>query len=77
MAKPAFSPANWTRLRLWPLSLGLPKDFAFCAALFQAVGMTQPLALVWYEKLMPGSKLVNRLQDLGYRVLTAPEEKQS
>jgi CheY-like chemotaxis protein len=34
--------------------------------------MTQPLALVWYERLMPGSRLVNRLQDLGYRVLTAP-----
>ncbi len=34
--------------------------------------MTQPLALVLYEKLLPGSQLVNRLQDLGYRVLTAP-----
>jgi CheY-like chemotaxis protein len=55
-----------------PLPSGLPKDFAFCAALFQAVGMTQPLALVLYEKLLPGSQLVNRLQDLGYRVLTAP-----
>ncbi len=32
--------------------------------------MTQPLAIVLYEKLLPGSKLVNRLQDLGYRVLT-------
>jgi CheY-like chemotaxis protein len=31
--------------------------------------MTQPLALVFYEKLMPGSQLVNRLQDLNYRVL--------
>lgn len=30
--------------------------------------MTQPLALVCYEKLLPGSQLVNRLQDLGYRV---------
>lgn len=30
--------------------------------------MTQPLALVLYEKLMPGSQLVNRLQDLNYRV---------
>lgn len=35
--------------------------------------MTSPLALVWYEKLLPGSQLVNRLQDLGYRVLTAPD----
>src|SRR5208282_3546063 len=34
--------------------------------------MTQPLALVLYEKLLPGSQLVNWLQDLGYRVLTAP-----
>jgi len=32
--------------------------------------MTQPLALVFYEKLMPGSQLVNRLQDLQYRVQT-------
>ena len=31
--------------------------------------MTQPLAIVFYEKLMPGSQLVNRLQDLNYRVL--------
>ena len=32
--------------------------------------MTQPLAIVFYERLMPGSQLVNRLQDLKYRVLT-------
>ena len=31
--------------------------------------MTQPLAMVFYERLMPGSQLVNRLQDLNYRVL--------
>jgi CheY-like chemotaxis protein len=30
--------------------------------------MTQPLALVLYEKLLPGSQLVNRLHDLKYRV---------
>ncbi len=30
--------------------------------------MTQPLALVVYERLLPGSQLVNRLQDLKYRV---------
>ncbi len=30
--------------------------------------MTQPLAIVLYEKLLPGSQLVNRLQDLNYRV---------
>jgi PleD family two-component response regulator len=32
--------------------------------------MTQPLALVLYEKIRPGSQLVNRLQDLKYRVQT-------
>ena len=30
--------------------------------------MTRPLALVFYGNLLPGSQLVNRLQDLGYRV---------
>ena len=30
--------------------------------------MTQPLALVLYERLLPGTQLVNRLQDLKYRV---------
>ena len=32
--------------------------------------MTEPLALVFYEKLLPGQQIVNRLQDLGYRVQT-------
>ena len=32
--------------------------------------MTKPLALVFYENLLPGSQLVNRLHDLGYRVQT-------
>jgi CheY-like chemotaxis protein len=35
--------------------------------------MTQPLALVFYENLLPGSQLVNRLRDLGYRVLPSTE----
>ena len=30
--------------------------------------MTEPLALVFYENLLPGTQVVNRLQDLGYRV---------
>ena len=30
--------------------------------------MTQPLALILYERLFPGGTLVNRMQDLGYRV---------
>jgi PleD family two-component response regulator len=35
--------------------------------------MMQPLALVLYEKLLPGSQVVNRLQDLNYRVQTVAE----
>jgi CheY-like chemotaxis protein len=31
---------------------------------------TKPLALLLYENLLPGSQLVNRLQDLNYRVQT-------
>ena len=43
-------------------------SFALLRRLFQVNPMTQPLALVLYEKLLPGSQLVNRLQDLNYRV---------
>ena len=35
--------------------------------------MTEPLALVLYENLLPGSQLVNRLQDMKYRVQTVPD----
>jgi CheY-like chemotaxis protein len=42
--------------------------FAFLRALFQPESMTQPLALVLYERLLPGTRLVNRLQELKYRV---------
>jgi CheY-like chemotaxis protein len=42
--------------------------FAFRARLFQGVPMTQPLALVVYERLLPGTQILNRLQDLNYRV---------
>ena len=35
--------------------------------------MTQPLALVFYERLLPGTQLVNLLQDLGYRVQTVAD----
>ena len=31
--------------------------------------MTTPTALVFYENLLPGSRILIRLQDLGYRVL--------
>jgi len=34
----------------------------------QHLRVTSPLALVFYEDLMPGTQLVNRLQDLKYRV---------
>ena len=37
--------------------------------------MTEPLALVLYEKLLPGSQLVNRLQDLKYRVQSVSDSK--
>jgi CheY-like chemotaxis protein len=42
--------------------------FAFSKTVTQAFTMTKPLALIFYESLLPGSQLVNRLQDLGYRV---------
>jgi len=41
----------------------------------QAGRMTQPLALVCYERLLPGTQLVNRLQDLGYRVQTVADAR--
>jgi PleD family two-component response regulator len=44
------------------------KTFAILLEVIQSQAMTQPLALVVYEKLLPGSQLVNRLQDLKYRV---------
>ncbi|HLH54617.1 MAG TPA: hypothetical protein VKY92_13470 [Verrucomicrobiae bacterium] len=37
--------------------------------------MNQPLALVLYEKLLPGSQLVNRLQDLNYRVQSVSDSR--
>lgn len=37
--------------------------------------MTQPLALVVYEKLLPGTQLINRLQDLNYRVRAVTDPK--
>jgi PleD family two-component response regulator len=49
------------------------KIFAIQAGVFQAEPMTQPLALVLYERLLPGSQLVNRLQDLKYRVQAIAE----
>jgi len=35
--------------------------------------VTQPLALIFYKKLLPGSTLANRLRDLNYRVHAASD----
>ena len=35
--------------------------------------MTSPLALIFYESLLTGNQLVNRLQDLGYRVVVVTD----
>ena len=70
---------NWLPPMLCPLCFipgpvflqaGSGKNFAFFPARLHADGVIQPLALVFYEKLMPGSQLVNKLQDLNYRVQT-------
>jgi CheY-like chemotaxis protein len=37
--------------------------------------MTEPLALVLYERLLPGTRIVNRLQDLKYRVQTLTDAR--
>jgi len=47
--------------------------FAFSRHVSQSAGVTQPLALVAYEELSPGAQLVNRLQDLKYRVQAVME----
>jgi len=51
---------------------------AFCAPPANIFPMTEPLALLCYEKLAPGSQLVNRLQALRYRVsvVSAPNALQ-
>ena len=35
--------------------------------------MAEPLALLLYERLLPGGQLVNHLQDRGYRVQTVTD----
>src|SRR5881628_3883749 len=35
--------------------------------------MPEPLALLLYERLLPGGQLVNQLQDRGYRVQTVSD----
>jgi len=38
--------------------------------------MLRPLAIVFHERVMPGSQIKNRLQDLNYRVLTVDNAAQ-
>lgn len=35
--------------------------------------VTKPLAVVFYQRLLPGSRVVNRLADLGWRVAEASD----
>ena len=48
------------------------KFLQFPKACPNIAAMKQPLALLLYEKLLPGGQLINRLQDLGYRVQPIP-----
>ena len=49
----------------------LPENFLqFIRSWHTLAKMTQPLALLLYEKLLPGTQLMNRLQDMGWRVQT-------
>jgi CheY-like chemotaxis protein len=38
--------------------------------------VTQPLVILLYERILPGSQLLNRFQDLGYRVQALPDPRQ-
>lgn len=53
-----------------PGPVGPGKPFAFSRSLNQSVRVTKPLALMAHERVLPGGQLVNRLQDMGYRVAT-------
>ena len=47
------------------------KVFCVAASVFATSrAVTQPLAIVFYESLLPGRQLANKLTDLGYRVQT-------
>lgn len=52
-------------------AVALKNCFAIFWIAVKAIVVTQPLAIVFHERLMPGSQLVNRLQDMNYRVLAA------
>lgn len=53
------------------MSFAAEDSFCICRTRCSNSGVILPLALVYYEDLMPGSQLVNRLQDLRYRVQVA------
>jgi CheY-like chemotaxis protein len=59
-----------------PGKRGIRKLLLFIGACRNFFGMTKPLALILYENLMPGSKVVNRMQDLGYRVQSVSDPTQ-
>ena len=40
---------------------------------YHTPAMNQPLALLVYEKLLPGGQIANKLRDLGYRVVPVPD----
>ena len=44
--------------------------------MLQRFDMTTPLALIFYENLLLGNQLMNRLRDLGYRVKPLPDLSQ-
>ena len=44
------------------------KCFAFPTVAHQFGEVTQPLALIYFQKSLPGNQLANRLHDLKYRV---------
>ena len=47
----------------------LRKAFAIDPGVLHRFDMSSPLALIFYESLLIGNQLMNRLQDLGYRVV--------
>jgi len=38
--------------------------------------VTQPLVILLYERILPGSQLLNRFQDMGYRVQALSDPRQ-
>ena len=54
---------------------GMPRDspIAIRRRIHKPSFVTKPLALLFYEKLLPGSQLLNQLQDRGYRVQSTNE----